>query len=127
MPVYTYHINTEGDAGNATGSVTMDIDLPMALVDCIKVDYGETAPGTTDLTVEEAEGLKRTILTLADTATDAEKYPRHTLHDDEGADIAGMVDYYVVNGPLKISIAGCDELTPAATVTISVLVGEAMR
>ena len=86
MPVYTYHINTEGDAGDATGSVTMDIDLPMALVDCIKVDYGATAPGTTDLTVEEAEGLKRTILTLADTATDAEKYPRLRRHAACGAD-----------------------------------------
>lgn len=126
MPVYTYPINTTGVAGSATGEVTTAFDFPAIVIDCIKVDYNAAAPATTDLTVEETEGLQRTILTLSDQNTDVEKYPRHATHNPDGTS-GSMADYYVARGPLKISVAGCDALSPAVTVVVSGWIGEAMR
>jgi hypothetical protein len=117
MPVFSFAVTTTGAAGSATGSKATHVFEPGTLIDCIKVDYHASAPGTTDLTIVEATGLTRTVLSLANANTDAELYPRHGTHTNLGVSGSGEA-MYIVEGALTIALAGCDALTNAAIVHI---------
>lgn len=116
MAWHTFKVTTTGSAGSATGS-TDTFDFPLSMIDAIEVDYHASAPATTDVVVAEAQGLEQTVLSVADNKTDGTYYPRHALHDADGAELSS-VGAFVVEGPLTISVAGCDALTDAVTVRI---------
>lgn len=126
MPDYTLVVNTTGDAGSATGSKSTPALESGQVLEAIKVVYNGSAPATTDVVVSEAEGLQQTLLTLADGNTDGTYYPRHALHDEDGADGSGL-DLFQVEGPLQVAVTGCDALTAAVTVTLRVLSGAQVR
>ena len=117
MPIYRLKVTTTGVGGSAVGSAVLPFDLPPCLLEAVKVDYHASAPNTTDLTLVETKGLGRTLLTLANNATDGTYYPRHTTHDTAGAD-AGSKTPFVVEGPLQVSLAQCDALIDAVTVDL---------
>lgn len=116
MATAVVHVDTAGSAGSATGS-GQTISLPPCLIIGIKLAYNGSAPGTTDTTVTEVDGLGQTILTRADTATDGTFYPRYTGHDTTGA-TGSLPECFFVDGPLQVAVAGCDELDDAVVATI---------
>ncbi len=120
MPIRSLQVTTTGTDGNATGSKTSDWSLRPSVLDAIKVDYAGTAPATTDLTISEADGLGRTLLTLSNLATDGVYYPRHTTHDAAGAD-AGTKAPYVIEGRITAAVAQSNALAPAVTVELQVI------
>jgi hypothetical protein len=107
-------VTTTGSAGAATGQKDT-IKLDPCLLEAVKIDYHASAPGTTDLTLSEVDGLGRDLLVLSDNATDGIYYPRHTTHDDAGAD-AGSKTPYVIEGAIRVALAECDALTDAVQV-----------
>ncbi len=123
MATYTLPITTTGENGAAVGSAQTPVAV-RGFVDLVKVDYSATAPATTDLTLVElaSDGTTtlQTILSLADTATDTTKYPEHAKHDATGTDDGQKTEYFV-DGILKVSLAGCNALAPAAVVTLRVI------
>ena len=120
MPIRTLKVTTTGDAGLATGTKTSDFELRPSILDAVKVDYHASAPATTDLTISEAGGLGRTLLTLSNINTDGTYYPRHTTHDNVGAD-AGSKAPYIIEGKITVALAGCDALVDAVTVSLQIV------
>jgi len=121
MPDLTIKVTTTGSAGSATGSAQSGFDLPSgSVIDAIGINYNGAAPATTDVTIAEAEGLAQTLLTVTDNATDGTYYPRHALHDTTGVD-SGQIGIFAVEGPISVSVAGCDALTNAVEITIRYL------
>lgn len=113
-------VTTTGSAGSATGSTTTVEFPPGTLLECVKIDYHASAPATTDLTITEAEGLQRDVLTLTDTNTDGTYYPRHGEHDPDGTAGSG-VGHFVIEGALTIALAQSDALTDAVLVTFQTM------
>lgn len=108
-------INTTGSAGTATGSGTSE-SLSGYLED-IYFDFHASAPATTDTTVAFAT-RGGNIIVLSNTATDALKAPLQQAHDAAGAAITGVYKQFLLNQPITISLAQCDELTAALVVRI---------
>lgn len=85
MPqLVTKCVATTGPAGAAAGSAGGFVQ-PGRLT-AVEVDYAAGQPATTDLTVTVGG---RTVLTLANQATDRVVNPRVPVQDAAGADIAG--------------------------------------
>lgn len=126
MPVYTIPVDTEGDAGAATGTAQLDLDLTAAMLLAVKVSYHASAPETTVVTLTEAEGLGRTLLAVPAGNTDAVLNPVDVLHDAAGAEL-GQYTRFVVEGRITVAVTACDELTDAVTVSIQVLANSAVR
>lgn len=126
MPVHSFPVTTTGEDGVAAGSVTTFALAPGAVLDAIKLDYGATAPASTDVTITEVGGLQRTVLAVANSATDGVYYPRHTTHDESGADTAGQ-QAFLLEGALTIAVAQSNALAPAVTVSIQTIQNMAAR
>ena len=90
------------------------------MLEAVKVDFHASAPATTDVTIAEADGLGRTLLTLTNVNTDGTYYPRHPLHDTDGVEGSGITPF-VVEGRITVAVAGCNALDPAVTVTLMVI------
>lgn len=113
-------VTTTGSAGSAAGSGSTE-DLVRGFIEWIKVDYHASAPNTTDLTLGEADGPTRTVLTLGNTSTDKVAYPRVLLQDTSGADLTAIYGRIYVSGrKLTATLAQCDALTDAVVITILV-------
>lgn len=116
-------VTTTGGAGVSAGAATSDLPVT-GYVEAIQADYHASAPATTDLTITEAGGLARTLLTLANTATDAVKYPRVQVHDTAGTALTldgtrtNVARFYVAGQKLTATLAQCDDLTNAVVVRI---------
>lgn len=127
MPVYTISVVTTGADGSASGSNTSHKFQPGTMLEAIQIDYHASAPGaTTDITVTEADGLERTLLSVTNSATDGTYYPRHGTHDTDGSDSSGA-DLFIVEGALTVSVAGCNALDPAVQVSIQTVANRAAR
>ena len=85
----------------------------------IKLDYNDSAPATTDVTITDIDS--NTILTVTDGNTDALIAPRQILVDNTNTAITDSHDRFPVNGTLNFAIAGCNALSPALTATIRYL------
>jgi hypothetical protein len=120
MATYTLPVITTGDAGSADGEYLTGFAV-RGFIAGIRVDYHADAPATTDLVVSEVGGLNQVILTLADQKTDGIWYPERDVHGDDGVAIASASALYYIDGQLSVSIAQCDALAPAATVTVQVI------
>jgi hypothetical protein len=108
-------IDTVGGGGVAVGSGVIE-GLYGFLLD-IYLDFHASAPGTTDTTIVDDFG---NVLVVSNSSTDALYSPRREVHDTSGAG-ASFYDYITLNGSLTISVAGCDQLTGAVTVTVQYL------
>lgn len=97
----------------------------MGVLSHVHVDYHASAPGTTDVTISEAGGLGRTLLTLTNRNTDGTFYPAVAQTDGTGAAFspASYGLFYIEGTPLKVDVAGCDALTDAVKVSFGVLEG----
>ena len=116
-------VTTVGGAGVAAGSATTQ-DPIMGKIVRIAVNYNASTPGTTDLTLVEAnEQVQQLILNLANQDTDLNLYPQHVVDQNDGTDwlyVAGeeVSDYYYVADELTLTVAQCDALTDAVVVDI---------
>lgn len=115
-------VNTTGSAGSASGSAILSTGLGELVA--VHLDYHASAPATSDVVIT-SEGVPAdvTLLTRSNSATDAWLYPTVNVHDNAGAAVAGAQAAPVVhNGALSVSVAQCDALTSAVTVTAYVRV-----
>jgi hypothetical protein len=108
-------VTTAGEAGSAIGSGS-SAAFYGELLD-VNVDYHASAPSTTDVVLTSGND---TILTLTDNKTDALKRPMVQGHDGVGSAIAGAYGRIWLNGPVVVTLAGCDALTNAVVVTLRV-------
>lgn len=114
-------VTTTGSAGSATGEVTTDAPGGIrGYLENVYVDYHASAPATTDVTISEADGPARTLLTLTDTNTDADVAPRKLEQDTVGADLASSTRYSLA-GQITVTVAGADALTNCVVVYLDVL------
>lgn len=129
MPVYEIAVTTTGNAGQAAGVAIMPDGLftqwpsfrRAPFLWALRVDYHANAPATTDVVISEDGGLGRTLLTLTNRNTDGVFYPRYPVHDGEGAE-ESQREAAVLEGPLKVAVAGCDALEDAVVVTAQIVV-----
>lgn len=111
----TLAITTTGDAGTATGSITTGI-LTGYIYD-VYIDYHASAPATTDVTVAYAVPAGGNILVRTSSATDGRFLPRLAVCDAAASALTAYDKFYV-NGTLTVSVAQCDAIAAAVTVTI---------
>jgi hypothetical protein len=111
---YTTTVTTTGSAGSATGSATTEA-LTGYLVD-VYLDFNASLPATADTTIAYAN-QGGNILVVTNSATDALIAPRQKYVDNTNTAITNSFGKFLINGPLTISIAQGDALTPALTVT----------
>ncbi len=111
MPqLVTKCVATTGPAGAAAGSAGGFVQ-PGRLT-AVEVDYAAGQPATTDLTVTVGG---RTVLTLANQATDRVVNPRVPVQDAAGADIAGRGEETpFVSADLTVAVA---QANPGTTAT----------
>jgi hypothetical protein len=117
-------INTTGSAGAATGSAT-STRITGEIVG-IDVNYHASAPATTDLTIQaDAVGggqAARNLHAKSNSVTAHYVSPGVLQTDNAGAALTGAQSRpYVVNGTITASLAQCNALAAAATVTIHYL------
>lgn len=119
IKAYTLKVSTTGSAGSAAGSAALAV--PLSELVAIYADYHASAPSTTDLTITSpGNPAAQTVLTLTNNKTDGWYYPRQQKCDNAGNLITGDYDKFVLNGNLLASLAQCDALTDAVTLTIYV-------
>jgi hypothetical protein len=69
----------------------------------IDVLYEATVPAPeSDVVISDNLGSDEAILTLTNKVADGRFYPRTTVDDNVGVEIASTVEYHYVDGPLKI-------------------------
>jgi hypothetical protein len=85
----------------------------------IDLDYHASAPDTTDLTVSDKNG--NTVLSVANSKTDALVAPREAPVDSTNTAIANGGAMVPLNGPLTFALAGSNALTGALVATIRYL------
>ena len=77
----------------------------------VYVDYVDSPPGTTDVTLsDESDPAAESIVSLANANTDVKLYPRRPLETNDGTDLTydgtrKVYGPYVVHGRLKAVIA----------------------
>ena len=108
-------VTTTGGAGVSAGSGTSH-EL-FGYLESIYVDYHASAPATTDVTIAFAT-RGGNILVLTNTNTDGLYCPVKQACDAAGAAVAGAYLNHVLNQPISVSVAQCDDLTDAVVVYI---------
>ena len=99
-----------GSDGSATNNATSS-HIVTGEICSIGVTYGDSPPGTTDVTIATAgnNGPALTILTLTNANTSGWFHPRHKLDDETGADITydgteEVYDKVCIADNLKITV-----------------------
>lgn len=111
-------VNTTGTAGTATGSTQSPV-LHGELLD-VYLDFHASAPATTDTTIAFTNPGGN-VLVVTNSATDALIAPRIKPVDNANAAITNAHDRFALNSKLTISLAQCDQLTPALTAYVRYL------
>ena len=113
-----------GSAGSATNNATSS-HVITGQICSIGVTYGDSPPGTTDVTVATAgnNGPALTILTLTNANTSGWFHPRHVVDDNAGADITYdgtrvVYDKICIADNIKVTIAGADSPDTAEVVVV---------
>ncbi len=115
-------VTTVGADGAAvgTGYSPRPIDGEIA---ALYVNWGATAPGTSDITITVEADDNHPAITLyakSNSVADALVYP---LVQATGTDGAGIASWYVPiigSGRVKVVVGDCNALAPAVTVTVYV-------
>ena len=111
-------VTTTGSAGSATGDTTGNA-LKGFLLD-IYLDYHDSAPNTSDVTVSFAE-RGGNILVVENNATDGLYVPLKDTVDSAGAAISSVYDHFALNGRIKVAIAQADALVDCVTAYVRYL------
>lgn len=107
-------VTTTGVAGSATGSATLTL---RGYVEWVYLDFHASAPATTDTTIAYAATPPGgNILAVANSATDALKFPRATAVDNANSAITNSFTRFPVWGDVTVSLAQSDALAPALTI-----------
>ncbi len=111
-------VTTTGNDGAATGTGYSSRALNGEL-QAIYVDWGATAPASSDIDVVVESDDNHPQVTLYDkddSSTDAWVYPAVQRTSTAGAGIDAQYQAIPVAGRVKVSVAGCNALSPAVTV-----------
>jgi len=120
-------INT-GEAAGSNGSATANntsCHVITGEICSIGVTYGDSPPGTTDVTIATSgdNGPALTILTLTNANSDGWFHPRHVVDNNAGADIEyadgySVYDKVCVADYIKVTIAGANNPDTAEVVVV---------
>ena len=120
-------INTGAAAGN-DGSATANntsSHVVTGQICSIGVTYGDSPPGTTDVTIATAgnNGPALTILTITNANTTGWFHPRHVIDDETGSDITydgtnEVYDKVCVADNIKVTIAQANSPDTAEVVVV---------
>ena len=113
-----------GSDGSATANNTSN-HVITGQICSIGVTYGDSPPGTTDVTVATAgdNGPALTILTITNGNTSGWFHPRHVIDDATGADITydgteEVYDKVCIADNIKVTIAGANSPDTAEVVVV---------
>ena len=113
-----------GGDGSATNNNTSS-HVVTGQICSIGVTYGDSPPGTTDVTIATAgnNGPALTILTLTNANTSGWFHPRHIVDDNAGADITYdgtrvVYDKVCIADNIKVTIAGANSPDTAEVVVV---------
>ena len=118
VEVHKITVTTTGSNGSATGT-GYSTRAVNGEVRALRVDWGATAPASSDIdvVVESDDNRPEVVLfSKDDSATDAWVYPKVQSTGTDGNAISGEYQHPLANGRLKVSVAGCNALTTAVTV-----------
>jgi len=97
-----------GPAAGSAGSATATGYSPEihGEILAVHVDYQDSPPSTTDITVsDEADPSSEAIVNLANANTDIKLYTRRLVEANDGTDATDAFAPYVVHGRLEATIA----------------------
>jgi len=113
-----------GGDGSATANNTSG-HVITGQICSVGVTYGDSPPGTTDVTIATAgnNGPALTILTLTNANTSGWFHPRHVIDDETGADITydgteEVYDKVCVADNIKVTIAQANSPDTAEVVVV---------
>lgn len=112
-------VTTTGSAGSATGSATSGA-INGVIYD-LYVKYNASAPGTTDVTISEATGAARNLLTLTNANTSGSFPPYAAVVNSSGTAQSSYIGRAFAGRAVTVSVTGCDALTAAVEVYLYVL------
>jgi hypothetical protein len=113
MTIVMVKVNTEGDAGSATG--TRETNRIKGYLEAVRIVFNESAPATTDVTIVAGDPIPHAIATSTNSATNVTIYPVvQTSNSSTYRQI--FIDWQTVT----VNVADCDELTDAVTVYLSI-------
>ena len=112
-------VTTTGSAGSATGATT-DAFLVHGYLMGIRLDYNASAPITTVVTITEAQGMKRTLLTAPASATDVTFNPQALVNKNDGTSAAFYWPFYLDGVNVVVTVTASDALTDAVVVYLSI-------
>ena len=117
-------VTTAGSAGSATGAAN-STHVVTGKILAIYFDFHASAPATTDTTVTERKGSvdRQTICVETSSKTDVMRYPRRAVEDNAEATVTydgtnEIYEPYVVDGYVRVAVAGSNALTNAVVATI---------
>jgi hypothetical protein len=113
-------VTTTGTTGSATGTGTTSAYSGLLLG--VKLDYHASAPNTTDVTLSEAGGGSRTLLTVSNNNTSGAYYPTVEAQDTAGAAVSGVRLPIALGGTaLQVTVAQSNALTDAVVAWLLVV------
>lgn len=112
-------VTTTGSAGSATGSTTGTFQARGYLMG-VRLDYNASAPATTIVTITEAGGMKRTLLTAPASATDVTFNPQALVNKNDGTSAAVYFPFYLDGVNITVAVSASDALTDAVEVLLSI-------
>jgi len=121
MRMITIPVTTTGADASATGTAYSAFPLS-GVVYALYVDWGSTAPaGTSDITITSESAPSITYYSKLNSSTDAWVYPRAAVTDAAGTAVTydgtnEIYEPFPINDRLKVVVAQCNALAPAATV-----------
>lgn len=114
-------VTTTGSAGSASGTGYSPHPINGAMR-AVRVDWHASAPATSDIDVvgeSDDDHPEVTLYDKDDANSDVWAYPKVQSTDVAGSAIANEYQHPVVAGQrVKVSVAQCDALDPAVTVTV---------
>lgn len=121
MPTLVFRVNTAGAGGAATGETQLAFPLDTGFVSGVRLAFHASAPATTTVVIAEVEGLQQTILAPAAGNVGGLYYPSTPVHTTQGVAVDGQSSVIQVEGPIKVTVAGCNALQDAVIVTLRLL------
>lgn len=123
MGFYTATISTDGsgDGTNLEGGRTVWNALFNGLLMGIHIDDNGAA-ATLDVTINEPNGLRRTILSVTDVTSDTSYNPQNPTQTSAGVATGLYSPFRVDSGNLKVTVAqGGTGIASAVIVTVDIL------
>lgn len=112
-------VTTVGGAGVATGNATLSLGRP-GIVRAMAVDWGATAPATSDLTVKADSSSGLVIFSTANTVTDITAKPVAMPGMDETGAATAATDVgsggFPVSSGIYVQVDQSNALAPAVAV-----------